>query len=231
MKNLEIFAAVALALALIGFVAGTRDAAYETNAPAPTRAIPSAGAAPAASYTDLRDTARGPNAQWTATLSPLSKETKSRGWDSYVGAREDERERRASRRAYDGAPPVVPHPIDQRDAPSCLACHADGVALPDGRVAAPMSHDAYTSCVQCHAASRAPSPLTNTPGVANHFEGAHAAGPGSRAWPGAPPTIPHDTLMRSRCTSCHGAHSAQGLASSHPERQACVQCHAESRPR
>lgn len=231
MKNLEIFAAVALALALIGFVAGTRESAYEELPPPPEAAKAAVVAAqPAASYTELRERTPGPNANWGGNLQPLSTTAQPKDWDEYAIGREDERERRAGLRAYDGAPPLVPHPVSQRDAPSCLACHADGVALPDGRIAPPVSHDEFSSCVQCHATADAAPPVAAEPFVANSFEGIRAAGPGERAWPGAPPTIPHDTFMRTRCVSCHGAHTEPGLASSHPTRQSCTQCHAESRP-
>ncbi|HRC56557.1 MAG TPA: hypothetical protein PKU97_11575, partial [Kofleriaceae bacterium] len=58
------------------------------------------------------------------------------------------------------------------------------------------------------------------------FVGLPAPGRGERAWPGAPPTIPHTTWMRERCDSCHGVWGASGLRSTHPWRQSCTQCHA-----
>jgi nitrate reductase (cytochrome), electron transfer subunit len=47
-----------------------------------------------------------------------------------------------------------------------------------------------------------------------------------RAFDGAPPTIPHSTLMRTDCLSCHGPQGLYGLRTPHPERQSCLQCHA-----
>ncbi len=136
---------------------------------------------------------------------------------------------RAERRAYDGAPPTVPHAVDQRGLPACLVCHERGMRVND-RVAPAMSHAAFASCLQCHAPSRGvPVERPRTVSVAENsgFVGLEAPGPGARAQPGAPPQIPHRTFMRERCESCHGTF-ASGLAVSHPNRQSCTQCHAPS---
>ncbi len=137
---------------------------------------------------------------------------------------------RARRRAYDGAPPTIPHPIAQRDWPNCATCHAQGMRL-GAQTAPAMSHPPYGSCVQCHVVSEGPIPGAPPPAgpmaLTNSFAGLEAAGAGPRAWPGAPPQIPHSTLMRGRCESCHGP-LALGLRTSHPWRQSCTQCHAPS---
>jgi cytochrome c-type protein NapB len=91
-----------------------------------------------------------------------------------------------------------------------------------------MSHARSDSCLQCHVVAidpRAGTPVT--PEVETAFEGAWAPG-GARAWPGAPPTIPHATRMRERCDACHGPYGALGLRSTHPWRASCRQCHAAS---
>ena len=44
------------------------------------------------------------------------------------------RAERAKRRAFDGAPPVIPHGVRQRTSASCLACHRKG-ALVNGKLA------------------------------------------------------------------------------------------------
>ncbi|MBI5514054.1 MAG: hypothetical protein HY909_09825 [Deltaproteobacteria bacterium] len=136
---------------------------------------------------------------------------------------------RASRRAYDGAPPTIPHAVDSLSLPVCLTCHAEGMRL-RGHVAPAMPHDTRASCTQCHVVDRGPVPgeePSGGPPLDNTFAGAPSVGRGERAWPGAPPTIPHATLQRGRCESCHGALSA-GLRTSHPWRQSCTQCHAPS---
>lgn len=138
---------------------------------------------------------------------------------------------RAALRAYDGAPPVVPHRIDQRDAQACLVCHGEGMRV--GQVRAPrMSHELMANCTQCHVEStnRAlPSPDPDA--LFSYFEGLRAGRGGVRAWAGAPPTIPHSTWMREDCLACHGPTSAEGLQSSHPWRSSCTQCHAPSADR
>jgi hypothetical protein len=48
----------------------------------------------------------------------------------------------------------------------------------------------------------------------------------NRDYDGAPPTIPHPTLMRGECASCHGVFGADGIKTTHPWRQSCTQCHA-----
>jgi cytochrome c-type protein NapB len=137
---------------------------------------------------------------------------------------------RQARRAFDGAPPIVPHPVPQDSTAACLACHSHGLAVKD-RIASKISHAPYGSCTQCHVPARTGPGLTTDAALLaaladNVFSGAVAATKGERAWPGAPPTIPHGTLMRSDCNSCHGPAGLHGLRTPHPERQSCTQCHA-----
>jgi len=128
-------------------------------------------------------------------------------------------ERRAERRAYNGAPPIIPHPIDQMETQQCASCHWEGMRV-ESRVANPMSHSMHTSCTQCHVVGDGPVPgatLAQVVSTESSFEGLAAPRAGERAWPGAPPVIPHSTQMRDRCSR---------IRSSHPWRQSCEQCHA-----
>jgi nitrate reductase (cytochrome), electron transfer subunit len=134
---------------------------------------------------------------------------------------------RASRRAFEGAPPVVPHPIDPMGTASCLACHADGRHIGRGVTAPKMSHGHLANCTQCHVEQRSPD-LEQDDGLGNRFHGHRGFGKGSRAWPGAPPAIPHTILMRESCLSCHGPGGHEPLRTSHPVRTNCLQCHAPS---
>ena len=133
---------------------------------------------------------------------------------------------RAQARAYDGAPPPIPH-----DAAigACVSCHdADGTAI-DGIGVAPASpHGAAAAsgamrrCRQCHVPTTTQALL-----VASRFTGL-AQGPwrGSRATPGAPPTIPHPLQMRAECLTCHAGPGARAeIRTTHPERTRCRQCH------
>jgi cytochrome c-type protein NapB len=132
---------------------------------------------------------------------------------------------RARRRAYDGAPPTVPHPIDQFSAAACVACHRDGIKVGD-RVASKMSHGFLSNCTQCHVSELS---YVASPGgveLASSFVGVERAGRGERASPGAPPIIPHHVWMRENCLSCHGTLTREGIRSTHPWLSNCQQCHA-----
>ncbi len=132
---------------------------------------------------------------------------------------------RAANRAYDGAPPVMPHSRSFVRTRTCLDCHADGIRL-GNRFGGPLSHPHLVQCVQCHVESRN---LDIPPGVApapNLFEGASSPRGAVRPWAGAPPVLPHATLLRTDCLSCHGPAGSPGLRTDHPQRTNCVQCHA-----
>lgn len=157
--------------------------------------------------------------------------------DSAVGSPASARQlaealtKRSRRRAFEGAPPVVPHPVDSQGTSSCLACHAEGRLLGRGIVAPAMSHALLANCTQCHVEdesfawrSRWMNDDVEVP--ENTFSGYQSRGSGTRAWPGAPPTVPHPIAMRETCLSCHGPHGTEPLRTSHPFRANCLQCHA-----
>lgn len=136
---------------------------------------------------------------------------------------------RLTRRAYEGAPPTVPHPVEQRTAASCLACHGQDIQI-ENRLIPKMSHPVLDNCLQCHVSDQGLGFKWNTHHfglkVDNTFEGKARSGEGSTAYAGAPPMIPHTTLMRENCMSCHGEGRPQAIVTPHPERQSCTQCHA-----
>jgi cytochrome c-type protein NapB len=181
----------------------------------------------APNYAELREIRRGPNARmYEGTLAVLAA-TKPALTDPVVQSEEDYRraiEARRARRAYDGAPPTVPHAIEPLNTSACLACHGKDVAIA-GKRASRLPHPPHPDCLQCHV------PQTGTPANGlpeNHFAGLSSPGPGARAWPGAPPVIPHSTWMRGECGSCHGVGGSSGLRSTHPWRSSCQQCHVPS---
>jgi nitrate reductase cytochrome c-type subunit len=135
-------------------------------------------------------------------------------------------EERAALRAFNGAPPVIPHSVDQLELSSCAACHREGLAAANFSIPR-MSHKFLVNCLQCHAPP-AQTWSEKHIEIENLFDGVEAPLEGERAWPGAPPTVPHSTQMRSNCISCHGPGGKKGLRTSHPERQNCLQCHAPS---
>lgn len=187
--------------------------AFDEHAPLATQAV---------SYAHLSEVRRGPNAHWDNSFSKLK-----------TTLTEEEKatlhEARQSRRAYEGAPPVVPHPVVQSNSLSCLLCHDKATRIGD-RIAPAVSHEKYASCTQCHVEDSGVPLEWNTASYlkasTSRFEGVHNTDSGTRAYQGAPPTIPHRTWMRENCMSCHGDGGTSEILTSHPDRQSCTQCHA-----
>ena len=130
---------------------------------------------------------------------------------------------RQQNRAFNGAPPTIPHAVDQMSTKSCMACHGQGLHTQSLR-ASQISHPYLANCTQCHVESNPQhiAPIVFKP---NGFRGQAAPNGGPRAFQEAPPQIPHSTWMRSNCLSCHGA---TGIRTTHPWRQSCTQCHTPS---
>jgi nitrate reductase (cytochrome), electron transfer subunit len=229
-RVLSLLAAAVLTMALIGLVTGTRA----PEPPHPPRGPESTSSGQQAkSYQERREGRPGASPDlyegafaWLRSLGPAVTDPVEKTEEQRLEALSARR----SRRAYAGAPPVVPHPIQEREAAACLACHSSG-AVVGGIIAPMMSHESYTMCVQCHAPSReeAPEVLTRGDvGAENMFVGVLDEMRGETAWEGAPPTIPHATFMRQQCNSCHGPHGAHGLRTPHSDRASCTQCHVSA---
>ncbi len=133
---------------------------------------------------------------------------------------------RALRRAFDGAPPTIPHdPIGA----TCRSCHHEtGLFVPDLGHAPPTPHadtdgiSALSRCTQCHVYQQ-----TDQVFVANSFEGfAQDLRKGTRQHESAPPVMPHPVFMREQCAACHtGPAAREEIRTTHPERENCRQCH------
>jgi cytochrome c-type protein NapB len=227
-RSVQVFVVVAVVAAAAGLVSGVRGTGRDVRSFIAARP-PVRAAAETRSYRDMREAMHGPNAElqavwWRALPQP--------NLFAPVVQSEADRDaalaRRAARRAYDGAPPTIPHAIDQIAAPSCLTCHELGARIAN-LIAPRISHPVLGSCVQCHVVAADPRPgVVTPPAPASDFAGLPAPRSGARAWPGAPPTIPHTTWMRDNCASCHGAFGRDGIKSTHPWRASCTQCHAPS---
>jgi len=187
----------------------------------------------APSYEMLAQRLHHRNAGWGTRLADLTPAPPAHEAPAPLSdeARAALHEQRATSRAFDGAPPTVPHPIDQRHAASCLACHGQPTVI-GATLVAQISHPTYSQCLQCHAAS-GPGPGWTSPARPpalrlpdNDFTGAPAAAPIARAHPDAPPVIPHPLWMRENCMSCHGAGGSSAIKPDHGGRQSCLQCHA-----
>ena len=133
---------------------------------------------------------------------------------------------RAELRAFNGAPPTVPHEIEQISPADCLRCHGDSPEA-DEKGAPKLPHAFLANCTQCHVEEESEYLFGQEP-APNTFAGVASPRGGSRAFVGAPPLVPHSTLMRSNCLSCHGTFGLAGLQTSHPERLGCLQCHGVS---
>lgn len=133
-------------------------------------------------------------------------------------------ERRAELRAFEGAPPMIPHATADLNIQTCRACHAQGLKAGD-KVARGVSHTYLVNCTQCHVeavSDRADLGLS----AGNTFIGLRPSGyGGTRAWAGAPPVMPHTTFMRTNCVSCHGEFGYDGWRPDHLSRTNCAQCH------
>lgn len=136
---------------------------------------------------------------------------------------------RAARRAYDGAPPVIPHPPLSG---TCTTCHAATAAEVPGIGLAPANPHLKTPglcdksrCRQCHVFATTGDLLQ-----ASAFIGLTSAGrKGDRLHPLAPPTMPHRLFMHEDCLSCHsGAAARSEIRCTHPDRVRCLQCHVPS---
>ncbi len=135
---------------------------------------------------------------------------------------------RATRRAFDGAPPVIPH---APQGAACTSCHNDrGLQVPELGFAPPSPH-ALTAglsdrsrCRQCHV-FRTTDELFRTSTFAGLDQNLRK---GERLYGRAPPVIPHDVLMRENCAACHdGPAAREPIRTPHPERVRCRQCHLE----
>jgi cytochrome c-type protein NapB len=133
---------------------------------------------------------------------------------------------REKNRAFNGAPPTVPHPVDQMSDQACAACHTHGAKTESLRIPR-MSHQFLANCTQCHV-ENSPQHMPASLFRENSFVGLPAPNGGPRAFTGAPPQIPHSTWMRVDCMSCHGFAGSQGIRTTHPWRTNCQQCHAPS---
>ncbi len=128
------------------------------------------------------------------------------------------------RRAYHGAPPVIPHEVDPEIARTmnCNVCHAKGGYTPKFNAYAPVTpHPQYANCMQCHVAS-----TTQSTFVATTWKSVASPTVHRPALPGSPPPIPHTLQLRENCLACHAGPSAViEVRTSHPERVNCRQCH------
>ncbi len=130
-------------------------------------------------------------------------------------------------RLFAGAPPVIPHDIDDTDSDGeCMDCHEDGGAAGDDEIAPMVAHPQLVNCRQCHVPQVGKSDL-----VALKFQARRQGYKGDRLFATAPPTIPHVVgPLRVKCVACHAGPAPRAVKTTHPERTVCRQCHVGSTP-
>ena len=129
-------------------------------------------------------------------------------------------------RQYSGAPPRIPHPIQESFsiAPlNCLVCHAKGGYSAEYQKYIPVTpHPDKELCTQCHvplreAKSRFPE---------NRWESINPPQLGRSMLGGSPPPVPHSLQMRENCIACHtGPGAVAEIQIGHAARGNCRQCH------
>jgi nitrate reductase cytochrome c-type subunit len=129
-----------------------------------------------------------------------------------------------ARRAYPGAPPVIPHAVQDDGVMNddCLSCHEEGGYVPEYNAYTPVTpHPDMANCRQCHVTQ-----LVETNFVPTDWVATNPPKRGRQAIPGGPLLIPHPLQMRENCAACHaGPQAVVEIRSSHPERENCLQCH------
>ncbi len=127
-------------------------------------------------------------------------------------------------RAYEGAPPFIPHSIDNdlsMGGKDCLQCHENGGYVAEFKNFAPRTpHPTYVNCRQCHVPVN-----SNKDFVENDFKPIKLS-LNNNALDTSPPTMPHGLQLRENCLACHsGPATPKEISCDHPERSNCLQCH------
>src|SRR5512140_2366667 len=115
-RLLQVTLAVAVGLALVGYLAGIRPPRPLPVPPPELSPPPSGAVVPGQPYGALRDRRFGPNSRVSSDLTvfqrgfpPIGADRRASTAAEKTAALED----RAGRRASAGAPPVIPHAIDE----------------------------------------------------------------------------------------------------------------------
>jgi nitrate reductase (cytochrome), electron transfer subunit len=174
-----VFAVIAAAFA--GLVTGTRQVPPQRGYTAAVAAPPPApGDAPrAVSYLGWRTTRLGPNADlYEGAFEALIPHGKG---EELLAQNPEALAARAARRAYEGAPPTIPHRVEAIATNECTACHDHGAAV-FGKTAPIPGHRERSVCTQCHVPEQAAIP-GGPPLTENTFAGLGAASPSHTAPP------------------------------------------------
>ncbi|MBS3993674.1 MAG: nitrate reductase cytochrome c-type subunit [Bacteroidetes bacterium] len=131
-----------------------------------------------------------------------------------------------SNRAYEGAPPTVPHEVEgtQIGGKACLKCHETGGYVDKFKANAPIvPHPNFENCIQCHVPVNTKNEFkdSNWELVTNKSSSEIT----NQALLTSPPVIPHTITKTDDCLSCHSGLGIKKVRVTHPERTNCRQCH------
>lgn len=128
--------------------------------------------------------------------------------------------KRQENRLYDGAPPVIPHRLEDgfTDRTSCMSCHKIG------KMHGPnVLHEEQINCTQCHVRAKVDT-LFRPSNFKKYFSHPSL----KRANPIGPPYIPHRVQDRKNCAICHIDNGArEELVPRHGNLMNCTQCHVQ----
>lgn len=151
---------------------------------------------------------------------PLSGHENAVAWARLASSRNE-------LRAYEGAPPVIPHGVAELGRESCMSCHAEGdaVTTAGGRRAPKTPHPTWNNCQQCHVEQKTRDVFQPSTFIALRQHDVPEAG--QRL---SPPYIPHRLQDRENCRACHLSPTAPPqLIPAHGDRTNCRQCHVQLR--
>lgn len=138
---------------------------------------------------------------------------------------------RSARRAYDGAPPTIPHEPLGGD---CIVCHGEEATEAGDAVAPAFPHtktpglSGESRCTQCHV-YRNTEKTFRASAYVGFAQDVHRRG--TRKTPKAAPQRPHRGFMREDCRVCHlGPGARPELVPKHGPRPRCEACHPTKEP-
>ncbi len=128
------------------------------------------------------------------------------------------------RRAYAGAPPVIPHEVDAEinRTQRCNTCHEKGGFVQKFNAHTPITpHPEFLNCTQCHVPAKGKTLFVQT-----EWKSVKTPKIKRPALPGSPPPMPHGKQLRENCLACHAGPAVPlEIRTTHPERENCRQCH------
>lgn len=146
--------------------------------------------------------------------------------------REDFANRRKVLRAYEGAPPAIPHPVLKSGAHYCLNCHSKGTVFEKdaeilgtkNAVAKISPHPTWVNCLQCHVPQNDVALFHKN--KFKTFRLAHVKKETIAGEEPVPPQMPHHMQNRENCVVCHLSKTADpSIIPKHGMRESCEACH------